>query len=168
MRLSGKLTEMDVNDLRRMVRSKWYWPRFVLENWYGMAIICILLWASIGGLMGKIHPNWRLVGPMWAVVAAFVALAIYRTKRRMTGEFTRLNATLPDWIHLANDGLKFEGPGGASAFQSWGDFKGWREGGRVMLVDRVEGHGFVILPVGDVSEAERQALRDTLRSQLPQ
>lgn len=32
---SGKLTEADLNDVRRMLRSKMYWPKLLAKNWYG-------------------------------------------------------------------------------------------------------------------------------------
>jgi hypothetical protein len=96
-----------------------------------------------------------------------VVWAVYSTKKGMAREFTRLNITLPDWVTLSNDGIKFDSSNGATSFYPWSNFKGWREGRRVLLMDQSQG-GFVIRPISDLADVERQALRDTLRSHLPQ
>lgn len=167
MRVAGKLTEADLKEVRKMVRSKWYWLKFALVNWYGLALICIVLWATLAALNGGINkPNWQAIGLMWAIIAAIVWWSMYRVRSAMSRELAKLNATLPDAITVASDGFKFEGPDGASAFQPWRSFKSMREGQRVVLVDRPGGAGFVILPVAEMPESERQSLRSMLQSSV--
>ena len=84
----------------------------------------------------------------------------------MAREFTHFNATQPDWITVSNEGLKFDGPSGATGFQPWTNFKRWREHGRVLVLEQSLGRRFVILPIGELSDVERQPLRELLRSQL--
>jgi hypothetical protein len=166
MQFRGKLTDEDLNDLRRVVRSKMYWPKLFVANWYGLMLLCVVLWATIAGLLGATHPNWSAVGVLWVVLLGLFTWAFYSVKRKMAKEFLQLNATLPDWISLVDDGTKLNGPNGATGFWPWNNFKGWRERKRVMLLDMQTG-AFVILPVGELSDPERQPIRQFLRLHIP-
>ena len=68
---------------------------------------------------------------------------------------------------LADDGVKCNGPNGAMGFHPWRNFSRWREGKRVVLIDQSQGGGFVILPVADLSEIERESIRGILKAHLP-
>jgi hypothetical protein len=116
MRLRAKLNPEELSDVRKMVRRKMYWPRLPLANWYGLALLSILLWASIDTLVQRTKVNGRGFGIAWAIVAAIAGWAIFSTKRGMAKEFTTLHATLPDWITVGNGGLNFDGLNGATAF----------------------------------------------------
>jgi len=166
MKVAGELTETDLKEVRKIMRSKWYWAKFILANWYGLALMLAVLWATVAGVTGTTKPNWRAIGIIWAVIAVVIAWSIYRTKTATERELSRLNSTLPDSIALTSDGLWFEGPNGASEFQPWRNFSRWREGQRVAILYRSEGTGFVILPVADLPGGELQSLRDLLQSAL--
>lgn len=166
MQFKGKLTEEDLNDLRRVVRSKMYWPKLLVANWYGLMLLCVALWATVAGLLGARHPNWSVLSILWVVLLGLFTWSFYSAKRTMAKEFLQLNATLPDWISLVNDGTKLNGPNGATGFWPWNNFKGWREGQRVMLLDMQSG-AFVILPVAELADPERQSIRQFLRSHIP-
>jgi hypothetical protein len=167
MQFSGKLTEADLKDLGKMTRSKMYWVRLVVANWYGTALLLIAAWATIAGILGQIHPNWRAVGVIWAIVAGLASWNIFWTKRARGRQLKKLNATLPDQVSFTNDGVKWEGPNGATGFLPWRNFKGWREGRRVVLVDKSEENRAVILPVGQLSEIERLPIRQFLQTHIP-
>jgi hypothetical protein len=157
LQLKGKVSEEELDDVRRVARSKWYWPKLVMANWYGLAVLCIALWGSIAGLLGLIHPNWSAIALLWLIVFLFFGFALYSVKRRRVKEFQQLNSTLPDWISIAENGVNLNGPNGATGSWPWNNFKGWREGSRVVLLDLQSG-AFVILPVTDLSDVERQSL----------
>jgi hypothetical protein len=163
--LSGKITEQDLRDVRSTTRSKWYWPKLLAANWYGLTILGIVIWATIAGLIGSIHPNWREVGILWLVVLGLLGWTFFRTKSAMAKQFRKLNATLPDWITLADNGVQLDGPNGAKIFNPWSAFSGWREGKQVILLD-MTGGGFLILRLEDKPEIERESVRQFLRSHL--
>jgi hypothetical protein len=165
MQFSGKLTEADLEDVRRIVRSKWYWPKLLAANWYGLTLLCIVVWVTVEGLLGWAHPNWRGLGVVWVVILALFAWVFYRTKKAMAKEFSQLNSALPDWVSLVDDGVKLSGPNGASTFQPWSNFKDLREGKRVVLLDMQAG-GFVILPVSELPENQRQSICQFFRSHV--
>jgi hypothetical protein len=165
VRLSGKLSEADLVDVRRIVRPKMYWPKLILANWYGVLLLGVFAWATIAGLAGKTQPNWTGLVAIWGVIISIFAWNFYRTKQSMAREFQQLNAGLPDWLALENSGVKSEGPNGAAAFQPWPNFKGWREGSRVILLD-LDSDAFMILPVAERLSAERDSIRQLLISRF--
>ena len=128
-----------------------------MKNWYGIVVIGLLLWVMIDSLVRGTEIHWRGVGALWAVIAALFALVVFRTRRETAREFARLNATLPDWVTLGPEGLKFDGPNGATAFQPWGNYKSWRRGKEVILLDRWQGEGFTMLAFSQLSESERHS-----------
>lgn len=111
--------------------------------------------------------NWRFITIAWAAVGGIVVWVVYSTKGTMASEFSQLNATLPDYLNLTADGVKIDGPNGASAFLPWRTFKGWREGRTVVLIDLSQGKNVVILPVAQLSESERLSIRQLLESHIP-
>lgn len=167
MQFTGKLTQLDVREVQKIARSKWYWPKFLLSNWYGIALLAAITWGTIAGLLGQIKPNWPAFGIIWAVIAVIFGWSFYRTKRGQTKGLTELNATLPDRISLTNEGVKSDGPNGATSFLPWTSFEGWREGQRVLLIDQTGTKRFVILPITGLPDLDRQQLRGFLRSQIP-
>jgi hypothetical protein len=167
MQFQGKITEADLKDAQKMSVSKMYWPKLLLANWYGIALIVALIWATLSRLLGWTNPNWRNIATIWAVVVGIALWVFYSTKRTTAREFTQLNATLPDHLSLTTEGLKLDGPNGASAFLPWRTFKGWREGKRVVLIEQSQGNSAIILPVSQLSELERLSLRQYLQSHIP-
>lgn len=167
MRFTGKVNELDLSDIRKTTRTKTYWLKLLLANWYGVGLLIVVMWGTISGLLGQLKPNWGGIAIVWAVIAAIFAWSFYSTRRAQARDFTRLNATLPDQVNLTNEGVKLDGPNGATSFLPWRIFKGWREGQRVILIDETEGNRFVILPVAQLSEIERQQARQFLQAQIP-
>ena len=167
MQFPGKLTEQDLKDVQRIVRSKSYWARLALRNWYGIALLVAVTWGTIAGLLGQTKPNWPALGIVWAVIAGIFGWSFYRAKQGQMRALAKFNAASADQISLANDGVKMNGPNGATRFLPWINFKGWREGSRTVLLDQTQENQFVILPIAQLSEIERQQLRGLLRSQIP-
>jgi membrane protein DedA with SNARE-associated domain len=82
MQLRGKLAEADLDEWQRMVRSKMYWPKFILINWYGIGLICVALAATITGFLGYTKPNWQALGVIWLVITLIIGWAVSSTKRQ--------------------------------------------------------------------------------------
>lgn len=171
VQFNGKLDHADLNDVYKITRTKMDWVKWFVRNLYALVIVIVLLWVTIAGALGDMHPNWSVVGIIWAALAASYACFFYITnyiaKRNTTKRLAELNATLPDRITLANDGVKLDGPNGANSFFPWPSFKGWRTGQRVILVDQAEGNSAVFLPIAGLSENERVSVQQLLQSQIP-
>jgi hypothetical protein len=167
MQIKGKLTEVEMDDLRRLLRPKTYWPKLLLKNWYGLVLFIVVLWATVAGVISG-AANLKAVAIIWAVIAAIIIWVIFSTKREMQKEFTQMNLRLPDWISFESDGVKLDGPDGANSFHPWRSFKGFKEGRAVTLLDKSRGDGFLILPTSKIADLQREELRMLLRSQVPQ
>ena len=166
MQFGGKINEVDLNDIEKMSRSRTYWLKVVLANWYATALLIIVLWGTISGLIGQTKPNWQGLAIVWAILIALFLWAFYRAKRRRTQQLTQLNATLPDEVNLTSDGIKWSGPNGATGSMPWSNFKAWREGRRVMLIDQTQGNRVVILPIATLSDIDRIPIRQFLQSHI--
>lgn len=163
MKFCAKLDQDDVTDLRRMIRSRMYCSKLLVANWYVIVLLCTLFCVTFEALSGAIRPNWGGIGLMWLVILAIVPIAFYRTKRARAKELSQLQAMLPEWISLGDDGVKVIGLNGASSSVPWINFKTLREGQRVMLLDMHAG-GFVMLPVAGLPEQQRESIRQLFRS----
>lgn len=161
MQLSGKLSEEDFTEARRLSRAKRHWLKTLAVNWYGILLLCAIAWSTAAGLMGATHPNWLGVGVLWAVLIAIVGYVFYKRKGAIERQFSRVSAALPDWITVLKDGVKLDGPGGATLFQPWSNFQGCREGKRVMLLYTRNG-STIILPIAELPEMERESIRQML------
>lgn len=73
-----------------------------------------------------------------------------------------LDASRPDWISLEHSGVTLDGPNGATAFRPWNNFKGWREGKQVLLLE-MPADQIMFFSVAEMPEGERQAIRELLR-----
>jgi|SRR5579884_1185019 len=165
MQISGKLTEADLDDVRRITRSKFYWLKVLAVNWYGIVLLGAIVGATVAALMGKTHPNWTGLGVLWLVIAAIVVWISYRTKKSSIKGLAALNATRPDWISLEDSGVKTNGPNGATTFQPWSSFKGWRESKRTLLLD-MQNDSFMLLSIAEFPASERQGIRQLLDSHI--
>ena len=166
MRFSGKIDELDLKELQRMLRPKWYWPKFALQNWYGLAIVCVILWATVAAVLEGKNTNWSGLGLLWLIVGAFVAWVVYRTKTSMSSEFARLNVNLPDWVDLTSGGIKLDGPDGEYAFQPWMSFVTWREGRRLILLNQTRDRGVLVLPIANLSDVQKEQIRQLLQANI--
>ncbi len=166
IKLSGKLTAEDVEDVHRSIRSKWYWPGTILRSLPGVVFLGSFLWITMKGLVNGDKLNWRGVGVVWAVILLLFTVLYLRGRQARRKQTLTIATALPDWIKIAGDGLHFDGPNGASSFQPWVAYKRWREGGRTVVVEYAAHKGFAMLPVSGLSDTERQVLRGLLDSHL--
>jgi hypothetical protein len=149
MQISGALTEADLDDARR----------------YGILLLGVIVWVTVEALMGKTRPNWTGLGIVWLVIAAIVAWSFYRATKSSAKELAALKANRPDWISLEDSGVRMDGPNGATAFQPWSNFNGWREGTRALLLD-MQGGGFILLSVAELPAMQRQSVQQFLDSHI--
>lgn len=148
--------------------SKFYWPKILLTNWYGLALLLALIWATITQFVHKDSSHLTGLALAWLLVVGIVGWAFYSVKRSTAKEYRTLTETSPDLVTIAPDGVHFDGPSGANAFSPWSHYRSWREGKKVVLLSRSLGGGFTMIPVGDLLPAERETLRKLLMRYLSQ
>jgi hypothetical protein len=165
MQFTGKLNEEDMSEVRKMTRSSAYWLNAVLYV-IGLSFVTARAWKVTFAVLARTPSDWQFAAIIWAAMAGLILWALYNQRQTRAKQLTQLNATRPDQTTFTNDGMKFDGPNGATALVPWGNFKGWREGRRVMLVERNEGNRFVMLPVAKLSDVERLPIRQFLQSHI--
>ena len=165
MDVPGKLSVDDLDDVARLVGSRWSELRSLLPVAPGLFLVGAIIWATVLGLLGHTTPNWRAIGVIWAVIVAITIWTFISVRRERGNDLAKLNATLPETVTLGADGPTWR-VSGAQVTLQWTDVKGWRERGRVISLDGPAAP-LIILPLANLSEPERQALRSVLRSVIP-
>ena len=167
MEFGTKFTVDDLDDLGRLLQPKWFWPQLVLEHFQGLAIVAAIIWVTILALLGRTTSSWLALTVIWLVVLGVFGWGAYAVRRERTAELAQLNDDLPDRVRFTNEGAIWDTQEGNRAVLHWAHVKGWRERSRVLVLDGVDGSPAMILPIGHLTEVERQSLRDYLRSQIP-
>jgi hypothetical protein len=168
MQFTDKLTEADMSEVRKMTRSKFmYCLEFFATYLCGAGVLVYVAGLTISGLLGHTKPNWPAIALGWVAAPGISLLAVYVERGTHSCRLRQLNAVRANLISLTNDGMKFDRADGATALMPWRDYKGWREGRRVMLIVRRRRDRVVILPVAQLSEIERQPIRQFLQSHIP-
>ena len=93
--------------------------------------------------------------------------SFFRYRKGTREAVANLDASLPDSLTLAAEGVRLDGPNGAQSFQPWMTYAGYREGDHVVVLRRKEKGLYNVLPVSGLSQGEREALRGMLTSYLP-
>jgi hypothetical protein len=166
MQFTGKLTEDEYKQLRKLTRPIVYWlrllPGILLAFWSSVFVLVVTFWC----LAEPLHPAWRMVAITWLVFVSLIAVRVFVTRRIRAARFARFNAKLSDQLALTDDGVKLSGPNDANGLLSWHTFKRWREGRRVVLLYLAPSNGFIVLPVTQLADAERESLREYLRAHI--
>jgi hypothetical protein len=161
MRLRGKLTAEEIRDAGNLLRPKTYWPKLLLKNWYGLALLGVLAWATIAPLLDPGPRGYlRPLGIIWLVVGAIFVWAYTSTMRTRKRNYAAINLRSPDWVTLEGHGVRFDHLSGETSFYPWDLYKGWREGEKVVLLDMRAERGSQILPIGDLPVSEKSRLVD--------
>lgn len=167
MQFQGRLNEVEVKEALRLTRDKGYRRRMVLNN-IRLVIYAVIaaavLWASLVQ-HARVPPQilWTRI----AVLFLLAGFSVYRYRKGSRDAVAALDASLPDTLMLASEGVRHHGPNGAEGFQPWSSYTGFREGQSVVLLQRREKGLFSVVPVSALNAAEREALRALLRSSLP-
>jgi hypothetical protein len=166
MELGGKLTAREMKDVAKLLRSRWYWPRWLLSNLYGLMLIGALLWGTIASAVSGHSAHWRALGVIWLVIAAIFVWAVVSTIRSQKRGFARSNPNLPDRIRLTDVSVETQSAGGRTCTAPWNAFRGWRANGSVILLDLENSDSFIILPTTNLSATDRDLLLGLLNSYL--
>jgi hypothetical protein len=157
MTFTEKLTDADLKDVQGMIGRGTYNFRVFL---YGPVLLVLF---SLGYIR---RSNWTMVITLVVVYCVCLLYSLYSRQQASSKRLEKINAMRPDLISFTNDGLQAEGPHGAAWFLPWRSFKCWREGKRVILLERAEGKQIHILPVAQLSEMDRVSVRQFLQSHV--
>lgn len=159
MTFTEKLTDADLKDVQRMIGRRAYNFKAYI---YAPALLVLF---SLRYLRQS-SPNWTMVAALVGIYCVSLLYSLYSRQQASSKQLEKINAMRPDRVSLTNDGWQAEGPHGASSFLPWSSFKTWREGKRVILLERTEGKQVHILPAGQLSEMDRLSVRQLLQSHV--
>ncbi len=162
MEFTSKLTEAQFSEFQRMARLKKYWVYFFT------AFICgpVYIWQSVSILLRSPTPtNWCIFVLSYAGVISLLLFALNDQKRRWAEQLAELNAKRDRFI-FTEEGVKSETFEGATKLIPWRSFKDWREGQQVILLNTLSS-GTFILPITNLSEMEREPVRQFLEAHVP-
>lgn len=164
MQLRSSLSPAELGEGFRLNRTKSFWFRMALANWYALALTCAVLWAAASSL---IHPtaqgNWGTIGILLGVAGLLLAFSWYRVQRQIAQTARKLGSA-DGVLALQEDGVRESAPGGALSFIPWSEYTSWKEGPSVFTL--TSSKGFRCLPKSGLSDAEVAQLRNYLQSKI--
>ena len=167
MHFHGRLNETEVKEATRLIRPKGYRARMALSYirliLYAVIVLGILYASFVRH--ANIPPQVIAVRILLLIVIGGVSFFRYRKGTREA--VANLDASLPDALTIAAEGVRLDGPNGAQGFQPWISYAGYREGEHVVVLRRKEKGLYNVLPVSGLGQSEREALRGMLTSYLP-
>lgn len=161
MEFASKVTEAEFAEFQRMTRST--------ERWFNLFLACIggplCIWQSV--LILSRSPtltHWAIFILGYAAMISLLVFAHRGQKRRAAEQLAELNAQRDRFI-FTNEGVQEQQSGGATKLVPWRGFKDWREGQQILLLNTYSS-GTIVLPIADVSEHERQLMRQFIQSHV--
>lgn len=165
MKIHGRLTPSEFKSGIALFRPKTYWAKLAIANWYGVLLLCVLLYATIKALADHTHANWHALGMMWLIIGAILAGGFYLARFRVGRALAGINRQLTGTFQIAVDGVHGDAESGATSFFPWSTFNAWITGKGVYGLKSATG-SVIILPLDGLSNEEAEKLRGILRSSI--
>jgi hypothetical protein len=165
MKIRGRLTPSELKAGSALFRSKSYWIRFAVVNWYALLLLVALAYATVVALAGFHHANWRALGMLWLVVGAILLVSLYLGRLRTSRALARLNRQLEGTFQIDSDGVHGEAESGANSFTPWNTYSEWKPDKFVYGLKSKSG-AVTILPLDGLNQQEIESLRGMLRSSI--
>ncbi len=160
LEFTSQLTEAEFREFEKITRSIIFLLGHLIASilWLGM------FWAFIGTDLISTHSHWGRDVIVFGILVGGYLWYLTDLKNTWTQRLARVNASMNRFI-LTDEGVEWHGSSGKTGLLPWSGFHGWREGRQVMVL---EGSTikFVILPVINLSEFERQSIRQFLQSHV--
>jgi hypothetical protein len=167
MRIRGELNEDELNDVRSLTHSRAILPSLLRPgNAMGLFLVCFIGWFLADRLLHRDFKHWMSIGGIWAAVILVAVLALRQEIKYTKRAPLQIDLATADWITVLPDGLKVDDPDGETTFNLWIGFRSWREGSRVILLERVIGPGVVTIPLSGMSDVEKENLRGMLSARI--
>lgn len=166
MELNGKLTSTELKGVGKLVRSRWYWLRWLVSNVHGLIVMGAILSAAMVTTIHGDRTDWLRILLIWVLFMGICVLAVTKTIRATKRELEKVNRGRPDLIRLTDAGVRTQSSIGVTSDSPWRAFRAWRSNDWVTLLDLAEGDGYIILPTSGLSASSRQLLAGTLISHL--
>jgi len=159
------------DEAARMSRRWYYWPAFLLQNFYGLAIMAAILFGGCSLLIKSLltsKPDLPRTALGMLMVAAPVAAFWWFRRRDLRKATEMLAAVNPLKLTFDAEGLHTSEKNGARNFVPWSSYDGFREGRNVILLRENETKQYRVVPKNTVPESDVEQVRSAIRSRLPE
>jgi hypothetical protein len=160
MEIRSSLTAMELREVARLSRSRYFWLRFLAVNWYATLLAGALIVVTTQTAIHHQPLKWRDFLIVLAVVAALYAYSWFRYTRNFSRLAAR-SASRNRTITLESDGIHSQAESGATSFVPWESYDRCLEGKLIFLL---KGNDAVMAIPFD--EMTRDSLRTYLRSNI--
>ena len=167
MHFHGKLNEAEVKEATRFIRPKGYVARMALSYLRFILYAALVLGILFASFVRHANIPPQVIATRIVLLVVIGGASFFRYRKGTREAVANLDASLPDSLTLAAEGVRLDGPNGAQSFQPWMTYAGYREGDHVVVLRRKEKGLYNVLPVSGLSQGEREALRGMLTSYLP-
>ena len=165
MQIRGKLTLPEVKEIVSFTRSKWYWPKLLLKNAYGLLLVIAVLWGTIAKIVSGNREHWVGVSLIWLAIAAIGTWAVFSSQKTYKQAFTNLHKQLPEWLIFDDKGMRTETKRGRTTFHPWSEITAWQKG-RSLIRLTISEMGFMFVPFSELSPLEQGDLEKLLETHI--
>jgi hypothetical protein len=155
MQVRPMLAPSEYKEAAVLIRSKYFWLKFIGANWYATTICIIVVVAFVNSV---IQGKYQAMGRATLLLlfgAALIGYSWYRYTSSVAKAFEAQNSARES-LSLESDGVHITAKGGATVFLPWSGYSSWKEGKSVFLVKG--DNGSLILPCDDISRKDIQTL----------
>jgi len=160
--LRTEISPEELAEAMKLNRTRMYWPKVFLANWYATLLLIVVLWADLARLAE--HKPLQPAGAGLLLIPAFLLwLYWYRTQGAVRKGALDLSDT-QGTATMDASGISARASSGATSFIPWGEYSGWDEGVNVFTLTK--GKSFRVLSKRGLSNAELEQMRSLFRSQI--
>jgi len=162
MQISTEITPDELSQAMRLNRTKMYWPKVLLANWYGTLLLVVIIWAEIARLIDGKPVQPSSLG-LLLIPVFLIWLYWYQTQGNLRRAASQLSDTKGS-ASIDGKGISSASSSGATSFVPWSEYSGWKEGRDVFTLTTEK--SFRVLTKRNLSEAELEQLRSIFRTQI--
>jgi hypothetical protein len=162
MQIRTELTPDELSQAMRLNRTKMYWPRVFLANWYATLLLIVVIWAAIARIIAGKPIQLSSLG-LLLIPIFFLGFYWYRTQQNVRTAASQLSDTQGN-ASVDGKGISATASTGATSFVPWSEYSGWKEGADVFTL--TTGKSFRVLTKRGLGEADLEQLRSVFRAQI--
>lgn len=175
MHLTAKLTAEELIESRRLLWAPHYKLNLVNNYiWRRNGLLHIMLIVGCGTFACPFIAGFLKINPLYIgipavlIAIAIFALVIVRSQNPSPKMLQSVNAQLPDFIDIEENGLRQSALDGVALFLPWSSFIGWLQGPSVCVLQPASHRDddLVLIPLAQLSPEERLTVTSLLNQHL--
>jgi len=162
MQIRTELSPRELSQALRLNRTKMYWPKVLLANWYAGLLLIAIIWGEFERIIER-KPLQLNSLALLLIPIFFLWFYWYRTQRNLRTAASQLSDS-QGYASVDGRGISATSSTGATSFVPWSAYSGWNEGADVFTLKTEK--SFRVFSKRGLGEAELEQLRSIFRSQI--